>query len=130
MKIFWGQRRGGEKKEILVSIRFGVSKKKSIMDNNFITIRGMIQVQEWDRFKWELNYELIIINRLKVEEKMRISFFHVYNSRFLFGFSTRYFVLNYQLLLNNWNLEINKRFTGTLERYRKLIICMYPRVLR
>lgn len=30
----------------------------------------MIQVQEWDRFKWELNYELIIIVRLKVEEKI------------------------------------------------------------
>lgn len=40
-------------------------------------------------------------DRVKVEEKKRISFSHVYNSRFLFGFSTRYFVLNYQLLLNN-----------------------------
>lgn len=36
--------KGGEKKEILVSIRFGVSKKKSIIDNNFVMIQGMVQV--------------------------------------------------------------------------------------
>lgn len=69
------------------------------MHNNFVIIGEM--VQGWGRFKLKLNYELIII-KLKVRKGNENKFFSKFtphNSRFLFGFSTRYFVVNYQLLL-------------------------------